>query len=279
MTRIFFAATAISALVCSPAFADLKCGDGHRSVPYEFAPGELVTTWAGPVPSKAKVTIATGEPFETAARGLGPDMPKDYPAKYTQNLRQVDIFNQSMSQTVAQFVEVEKRYGFVIDRSDDALPIFENYAKNGNGFVTVLVDHPAVPGSAAAFSSCSVVLQRGVIEYADGKETLYLRSYFHSANGSGDFVNFVPKGGLQISFASPHIWFPLSLTKVISEPASYVVLDVLTAKPMESSRIPASFRSDGEAKKFSFNGKDYSATRITGRFESGKDLKDLELQP
>jgi hypothetical protein len=272
------AAALVGFAMTTPALADLKCGDGHHSVPFEFSQGDLVTTWAGPVPEKAKVSFATSAPFDSAARDLGQDIPSGFPEKYTQNIKQVDIFNQSMAWSTQQLIEVEKKYGFIIDRDDEALPIFERYSKTGHNFITVLVQHPAVPASVFPFSSCSIVLQRGIIQYAEGKETLFLRSYFHSKNEHGDFVNFVPKGGLAISFSSTEIWFPLSLTKVISEPASYVVLDILTEKPLEAGRVPTPFRSERDAKEISFEGRKFFATRVTAKFESGKDLEDFRLR-
>jgi hypothetical protein len=278
--KTFVLATALVGFaMTSPALADLKCGDGRHSVPFEFSQGDLVTTWAGPVPQNAKVSFATSAPFDSAARDLGQDVPSGFPEKYTQNIKQVDIFNQSMAWSTEQLIEIQKKYGFIIDRGDEALPIFERYSKTGHNFVTVLVQHPAVPASVFPFSACSIVLQRGIIQYTEGKETLFLRSYFHSSNEHGDFVNFVPKGGLAISFSTAEIWFPLSLTKVISEPASYVVLDILTDKPLEAGRAPTPFRSERDAKEVTFEGKKFFATRVTAKFDSGKDLEDFRLRP
>jgi hypothetical protein len=277
-TSLLAAVALASFALSSPALADGKCGDGHRSAPFEFSKEELVTTWASPIPQNSKVAFANSAVFESASRDMGADTPSGFPEKYSKNLKQVELFNQSISWSVEQLVDVEKRYGFIIDKGDDALPIFEKYASTKHNFITVLVQHPSV-SSPRSFSSCSVVLQRGIIEYADGKETLFLRSYFHSKNDAGDFVNFVPQGGLQITFPSQEIWFPLSLTKVIPEPASYVVLDILTPKALDPSRLGAAFRAEGGGKEIKFNGKSEHAIRVIGKFESGKDLEDLRLRP
>jgi len=279
MNRSLCVAVIMSFAVASPALADLKCGDGKRSSPFAFRPNELVTTWAGPIPQKAKVKITTSTPFDVASRSLGPEFPSGYPAKYLQNLKQVDIFNQTIAVGTQQLIDVQKRHGMIIDASDDALPIFEKYAKANHDFIFVLVQHPATASPSAGFTSCSVVLQRGVIEYADGNQTLYLRSYFHSTNGKGEFVNFTPKGGLEISFASPDIWFPLSLTKVIPEPASFVVLDILTPRPLDARQVPAPFKAATQSRELGFDGRRLFGTRIMAKFDSGKDLEDFRLKP
>jgi hypothetical protein len=272
-------ATILSFALASNALADGKCGDGHLSKPFEFSKNELITTWAVPVPRNAKVTFATSAPFDSTSKELGSEIPNGFPDKYIRNLKQIDIFNPSMEWSVQQLIDLEKRYGFIIDKSDDALPIFNSYADSKHDFMVVLAEHPPIQTGGAPYNLCSIVLQRAVIEYADGTETLSLRSYFHSATANGDYVNFVPRGGLELSFPSEQIWFPLSLSKVIPEPASYVVIDVLTQKPLDTTRLPPPFRAEPGVKEMTYNGKKVFATRVVGKVDSGKDLQDLTFKP
>ncbi len=241
-------------VITQPAFADLKCGDGKRSAPFNAANGELITIWGGPVPHDAKVKIVGPEVFDQVSNVFGSEWPQDYPDKYKKNLQRVEIFNQNMSWDLPQFIDAAKHYGFVIDKTDDALPIFEKYARTGHDFVTVAADHPKVE-DLKSFSSCSVVLQKAVIRYEGGVETLFLRSYFHSKNPNGQFVNFVPVGGLEITFPTKEIWFPLSLTKVIDEPESYVLLDIITPKGTKIASIEPRFSVAGSPRESNLRGK------------------------
>ncbi len=182
-----------------------------------------------------------------------------------------------MAWSVKQLLESEKRFG--IEMEQVATQVFDKYVQTEHDFLMTLVQHPPVTAPPSSFSHCSVVLQRGIIEYADGVETLHLRSYFHSTDESGHSVNFVPQGDVQITFESPEIWFPLSLTKLINEPASYVVLDILTPRAVKVGELAQQFHTDATGKEIRLNNKQLNVTRLTARLESGKDLEDFRLKP
>ncbi len=212
------------------------------------------------------------------ARVTGPDIPKDFPKKYLKNLQKVELFNASMSWDTQELARWEKRHG--VEMEKEPVAIFEDYLKTGHVIFTTLVGHPRVP-DPQRWIACSVVLQRAVIVYAEGskgREKLFLRSYFHSAKDSENFVNFVPRGGIEVSFASDTIWFPLELTRVIQEPASYVVLDVLTPKPLDVKQLPEPFRL-GKTGQMQYQGKLYSVTRATAKLAAKQKWPDLRLKP
>jgi hypothetical protein len=76
------------------------------------------------------------------------------------------------------------------------------------------------------------------------RQDLFLRSYFHSAKrDSSEFVNFVPSGSVHYSFKSDSAWFPLELTRFITEPASYVELDIVTPEVFPRENLPAPFKA------------------------------------
>lgn len=144
-----------------------------------------------------------------------------------------------------------------------------------------LVEHPNA-ADPDQLSACSVVLQRGVIVYDNEgtlqpKETLFLRDRFHSAKDSENFVNFVPRGAIQMSFPSESIWFPLERLEGIEELASYVVLDILTLKPLSYEQLPKPFQLEKTA-QMQYQGKSYSVARITAKLAAGHELTELRLK-
>lgn len=205
----------------------------------------------------------------------GPEIPKDFPAKYTKDLKRVGLFNASMSWDIQQLVRWEERHGIQMEKEPSA--IFEDYLRTNHVIFSTLVEHPKV-NDAARYTACSVVLQRGVIVYGSPRERLFLRSYFHSAKDSENFANFVPRGGIEISFASDTIWFPLELTRVIQEPASYVVLDILTPKPFRTKELREPFRV-GKGGEISYEGRKYYVSRVTAKLAAKQKWPDLRLQP
>ncbi|MFD5431750.1 hypothetical protein ACFWJ4_06170 [Kitasatospora sp. NPDC127067] len=217
-----------------PAYADLKCGDAPM-----YFDGGLVVTWSGPAPKEARVRVANGDIFERVEQATGPGIPSDYPEKYLKNLRTSEVFNACTAWTPDELVRWQGRHG--IEMEPEALSVYDSYLKDGNTIFMALVDHPSVtdPGS---FVACSLVLQRAVIVYNGGRQDLFLRSYFHSAReDSSEFVNFAPGGSVHYSFKTDTVWFPLELTRFISEPASYVELDIVTSEGFDEGLLPTPF--------------------------------------
>lgn len=257
-----------------PAFADLKCGDA----PMYFRPDQLAVTWVGPMKESAKVRLGTGDIFRRVAEITGPDIPGGYPDKYARDLEDSDVFNSAMAWSTEELTKWEGRHG--IEMEPEALEIFERYLESKHLLFMTLVEHPRVP-NPEDFRACSLVLQRGVIVYDQGHEDLYLRSYFHSATDTGEFVNFVPREGVHFAFPSDSIWFPFELTRLISEPASFVEIDVLSRAPIDEAALP-SFLSPRVSGRVRLKDEMYQATRLSGVLEVGhKDQRgtfaDLSL--
>lgn len=250
-----------------PAYADLKCGDA----PMYFDDG-LVVTWAGPAPKEARVRLGNGEIFERVEQVTGRGIPSDYPEKYLKNLRTSEVFNASMAWTPDELVRWQERHG--IEMEPEAMSVFESYLDNGNTIFMALVDHPSVsdPGS---FEACSLVLQRAVIVFNGGREDLFLRSYFHSARtDSSEFVNFAPAGNVHYSFKTDAAWFPLELTRFISEPASHVELDIVTPEGFTEDLLPAPF-SAKESGLVLLGDVKYHVTRASAVIRVGDQLEAI----
>jgi len=219
------------------------------------------------------VTITDGEIFRVAADATGPGIPEDFPEKYTKDLQEVEVFNASMAWDLDEVTRWQERQGIAMEPGPSE--VFERYLQRGHVILETLVEHPPVD-VPEQFVACSVVLQRGVIVFADGQETLFLRSYFHSAASEDEFVNFAPRGGLQVSFATDTIWFPLELSQFIMEPASYVVLDILTPKPLDERQLPEQFSLE-KAGRVSYNGQTYEVARVRATLKAGQEVPDFEL--
>ncbi|PPQ14554.1 hypothetical protein CV770_36360 [Bradyrhizobium sp. AC87j1] len=256
--------------LATPTYADYKCGDA----PYAFAEEDLVDVWIGPVPRGARIRYAEDEIFRQFERHVGPEIPNELPEKYRREVQHVELSNAQISTSVNEASEWLKRYGVALE--EGPAKVFRSYIDRGHYIFSTLIEHPPVP-NARDFVACSIILQRGIIVMNDDQETLYLRSYFHSTDGKGAAVNFAPNGGLQMTFPSKVAWFPLELTKFITEPAAFVVLDVATPKPVKL-RAPTPFRLVGGHKKITFGGLDFYVTRMEAVLERGKEAPDFSVE-
>ena len=239
-----------------------------------FGPKGLVVTLSLPVPADARVTYANPDVFAAVNRVMGPEIPKDFPKKYSTNLQRVDLFNERVSFDIDEFVRWQKRYN--VEMKKDFLSVFGGAFNRGQLVASTLVEHPPVAHPERFEDACSVVLQRAVLVSDPERETFFLRSYLHSVEPGGAAANFVPRGGFQVSFPSRTVWFPLELTTGISEPVAYVVLDVLSAKPLSSKQLPGAFRV-AKTGKMTFQGKSYEVTRVTGKLDTTKRWQDLNI--
>jgi hypothetical protein len=158
-----------------------------------FGSEGLVVTWTVPIPKEAKVTYSSGDIFNALEKVAGSDIHPELPKKYTQNLQKSALFNAHLSWEGPELIRWEKRYG--IDMLEKPMAAFGNYFRTGRVVFGTLVSHPKVP-DPKRWIACSVILQRGVIVMDQaGRETLFLRSYFHSAKQS---VRKAPeKGGTE----------------------------------------------------------------------------------
>ncbi|MEU1288627.1 hypothetical protein [Kitasatospora sp. NPDC005856] len=267
MSCVAFILIALMVRFSRPAYADLKCGDAPM-----YFDGGLVVTWAGPAPREARVRVANGDIFERVEQATGPAFPPDYPEKYLKNLRASEVFNASMAWTADDLVRWQGRHG--IEMEPEALGVYENYIDNGNTIFMALVDHPSV-SAPDAFVACSLVLQRAVIVHSGGRQDLFLRSYFHSARqDSSEFVNFAPAGSVHYSFKTDEAWFPLELTRFISEPASYVELDIVTPEGFDERLLPSPF-SAGESGYALLGDIKYRVRRASAVLTIGEHLRGI----
>lgn len=214
--------------------------------------------------------------FGATNKWLGAEIPRGFPTKYTSDMKDVGIFNANMSWDVDELTLWHKRHG--IEMKARPLAIYSEYVgPKRMRIYSTLVEHPSVP-DAQQYVRCSIVLQRAVIVFDGRNEDLYLRSYFYSSKDANNYESFVPSGAVLISFDADTIWYPLSLTEVIDEPASKLVLDVLTKNPVQFDKLPYSLRATRSA-KVSYHGDTYYATRIEGELKAGVTYDDLELKP
>jgi len=243
-----------------------------------FGSKGLIVTWSVPVPQDARVSYATSDIFDATNRALGPEIPQTFPKKYTLKLEKVDLFNARISDNSEEFVSWQKKHN--VEMHKEPLAIFDKSIKKGQVIASTLVEHPAVSHPERFEDACSVVLQRAVIisDPDPERETIFLRSYFHSVDETThEAANFVPQGGMKIDLSSKTVWFPLELTSSISEPASYLVLDILTTKPFKA-KLPEFLQATKNG-KVDYRGKTYQAVRITGKLAANQKWEDLNLAP
>jgi len=183
-----------------------------------------------------------------------------------------DVFNISTAWDLDEVRRWNDRYGMSI--SDEALELFGEYLDTGDYVIfQSLVEHPFVP-NPALFARCSVVFQRGDIYWLDGREDLFLHSYFHNASKeTGEFVNFGPSGGLHISFTTDSLWYPLRVTKLNEEPTS-VALNILTERPFSGESLHESLEVEGTG-RMRYGVTRFSALRLRTTLDGGLDVPDL----
>jgi hypothetical protein len=211
------------------------------------------------------------------ARWSGGDIPKDLPPKYIENIQEVAVFNATQLWDLEELTRWEKRFDVPMER--EPAKAFEKYFKSGHAVLGALVNHPAVP-DAARFSACNIMLQRAAIVFDGKRETIVFRSYFNSADDDKNYVNFVPDRGVEASFASDTLFFPLALTRFISIPSAHVSLDILTPGTPKAPRfgeLPHPLEVVGQAAML-HQGSKYHVTRIAGVLQSGHDIPDLNLR-
>jgi hypothetical protein len=194
--------------------------------------------------------------------------------KYAIDRQDGEVFNASLAGSIDEVLSWNERYGMKM--SEEPLALFREYLDSGDYVIfQSLVEHPWVP-NFQAFRPCSVVLQRGDIYYANGTEDLFLRSWFHSgAEGTDEFVNFGPAGGIHLSFATDSIWYPLRVTRLNREPTR-VVLNLHTVEPLGNQELPRGFALEktGRAR---FGVARFTLSRLTATFEGGEDIPDFRL--
>lgn len=120
------------------------------------------------------------------------------------------------------------------------------------------------------------MLHRAVIFYNQGREDLFIRSYFHSSNGN-EKVNFGPTGAIQMSIATDAIWFPLTLTEGIPAPAAEVVLDIASDQPLAASAVPEPFKIQ-DFGRAEYGLQRFAVIRIVASVPSKAEVADLRIE-
>jgi hypothetical protein len=202
----------------------------------------------------------------TAARS------KERKEKYDRNLRFSEVFNASMAWDLDTFVTWQERHG--VEMEGRPLEIFQAYLERGHPLFMSLVEHPTV-AEPERFTNCSIVLQRAVIFHRNGREDLFLRSFFHSSNGE-EAVNFAPSGAVQMSFMTDSIWFPLALTEGIPEQSSEVVLDIVSDTTLSPREVPEPFEVV-DISRVGLGIDRFEVTRIAGVLDTSGPIEDLQV--
>lgn len=228
------------------------------------------------MPKEARVTYTDGDIFSEVDRVIGHGTHANLPAKYTRNVNRSALFNPSITWDIHELTRWLKRHS--IEMVAHPASIYEHYLAKSYVIFTTVIQHPAVP-NPELYVICDIVFQRAVIVYDPEKKTerLFLQSSFHSRQlDDKHFVNFVPHGGIEMSFASETIWYPLELSTTIFEPATYVVLDILTTKPLTSA-LPKPFQLEKKG-QMTYQNENYEVARITAKLEvTPPEFSDLML--
>jgi hypothetical protein len=96
------------------------------------------------------------------------------------------------------------------------------------------------------------------------------------AKDADNYVNFTPPG-IEVSFASDSIWYPLELSQFIDEPASYLVLDILTPERWDLKQLPEGLTGKN-AGRMDYRGQAYEVTRVTGKLVAKQKSPDLKVR-
>ncbi len=243
-----------------------------------FGQEGLVVTWSIPVPAEAKITCASPETsrfMDELGRAAGGEIPKRLDRRYTNNVVRSDNFNSTILWSLDELERWENR--FEIKLEEGPAGAFRRYFDSGHVVFGTLVNHPEV-SDPSRWELCSIILQRALIVFAEGRETVVFRSYFHSRTSNREeAVNFVPARDIEVSFQSESIWFPLALTEFIAERKARVALDVLT---------PSEVRSEGSCGGLDVKHRGFVSTgkrvfhtmRLAGDLKAGQGIDDLKLR-
>jgi len=212
------------------------------------------------------VSKAIGTPTVSVAR-----------EKHGKDVLSSELFNASISWDMEGIRAWDDHHGLPV-LSTEAVTAFSRYLEDGNFvFFHSLVEHPAVPDAFRQEITCSVVVQRGDIYYAKGREDLFLQTQFHNASSDeAQFVNLAPTAVVHMSFSTDNLWYPLELTRLQQEPTS-VVLNLMTDGPIEPSELPEGLRVEKRA-QLRQGLQRFSITQVTAILEGGAEIADLRVR-
>src|SRR2546428_13722344 len=81
--------------------------------------------WAGPLPSRAKISLTSKSIFDATASALGAPSLDGLRREYLSDLSESEVFNASMAWTIEEAAAGYKRYGFQL--ASGAGPPFSRY--------------------------------------------------------------------------------------------------------------------------------------------------------
>lgn len=268
------------AMACLPllARAEGKCYDD----PYYWKEkNKLLVTWVIPAPADAKAETSDGKLLAALDARFGGE-PPGYPVEYASNVSQYPYLDHPASKkTIKSGKELKDWVGqFGFPTEPEAEAALDKYFKANRLLYGLVVEHPPVADNGLGFKFCTCVLQRAAIVWDGDQQQTWVRSTYRSARDQRTWVNFAPDSPVKFTFAARSIWFPLALNKILPEPGApaFLLLDILTKKPLAVNQIPAGFVVDPKG-NVPLQGGTWNVMRLWRRYQRGDPAEDLSLQP
>jgi hypothetical protein len=240
----------------------------------------LVVTWVVPMPGDAKADTSDGSLLADLDARFGAEPPGFLP-EYASNVARYSYpAHPSSKKTLKNRSALESWLaGFKFPLEPEAAAALDKYFKEGRSLYGLVVQHPPVSDNGVGFRFCTCTLQRAVIVWDGDQEQMWVRSTFRSARDQRTFANFVPENPVKFTFAATRIWFPLALNRILPEPGApaFVLLDVLTKKPLDRGQIPAGFVD--QAGTVQWNGATWQVTRMWRKYQRSDAAEDLSMVP
>jgi hypothetical protein len=261
VTRLLASLAAASLFLPALALAEGKCEDD----PFPLE-GGLGVAWVIPVPGNAANVAEVTDP--KILKWLDADG-TIVPAAYLDGRSETKLHLAKRKQTrkVDEIEAWEKGLGLPI--TENGHRATQRYADDGYGFLAIPVGHPPV-GKPSDYQLCTCVLARAVVTWDKGVQTTYLRSYFHSRGESSPAkVNFVPRTAVSYQSRRNDIWFTQRFNPLAQEAKTYLVLDVLTQKPLTLADDQKARLTDFQVAppdKVQFAGRTWNRLRITREY-------------
>jgi hypothetical protein len=269
------------AMACLPllAGAEGKCNDD----PFLLPDGKtLAVTWTIPVPAGATANTDPGTFMKQLdADNSFPIEPAGFPIEYATNVWPASYPShpQTKKKILNGTAHAAWLRSFGLAHDPAAVPITANYfANNRHVLFGMVVQHPPVPNAGRAFKFCTCILQRAVLIWDANKENLWVRTRFRSAKDNLNWANFEPADPVKFRFDSPSIWFPLAYNDALPEPPAFLVLDVVTRKPLAKAAVPPGFAVE-DPRPVTYNNETWSLTRLRRRYDKSEPSADLSIAP
>lgn len=238
----------------------------------------LAVAWTIPVPASAVSSIDSAPSLMNELDARFPVEPSGFPAEYASNVWRVSYpghpdTNRKITNAATHKAWLEK---FGLAEGPVAASITARYLAANHMLFGVLLQHPPVPDKTG-YELCTCILQRAVLLWDKKQEQLWFGTRFRSAKkDKRNWTNFEPADPIKFTFASPKIWFPLAYNEVLPEPPAFLVLDVVTAKPIDRSKVPSGFTIE-DLGQVGYDGRTWAVSRLRRRYEKGERPADLSM--